>query len=74
MELFLARGVVLSKKDVQGDTVLHRAVLEGHDEIALMLVEHGADMHMKNPISLKSPFELASKLLQVRFLQIQQAP
>ncbi len=48
----------MNAKDESGDTPLHLASLYGHEEVAGLLVEAGADPNIKNNIG-KSPLDLA---------------
>ena len=44
----LAKGESLDPRDKGGMTPLHKAILGGHAEAALLLIEHGADVAATN--------------------------
>ncbi|SPN98681.1 uncharacterized protein DNG_01725 [Cephalotrichum gorgonifer] len=48
VELLLGLDVVIDSRDAMGGTPLHRAVIEGHAESALLLLGQGADISAKD--------------------------
>ena len=47
----IADGVNVNAKDYYGKTALHVAAETGHEKVAALLIEAGADMEVKTPIS-----------------------
>lgn len=52
---------------MDNDTPLHDAVVNGHLKLIKLLVEKGADIHVKNSKG-KSPLELATPTIQPHLL------
>uniref|UniRef100_A0AC35U9H0 ANK_REP_REGION domain-containing protein n=1 Tax=Rhabditophanes sp. KR3021 TaxID=114890 RepID=A0AC35U9H0_9BILA len=68
VKLLLARGNVdLNNRNKLGDTCLHACVWKNHGDIVEMLVEAGADVHIKNNDNLK-PIDLAKDQQIAAFL------
>lgn len=57
---------------LDNDTPLHDAVVNGHLKIIKLLVEKGADIHVKNSKG-KSPLDLASPSIQPYLLNTDMA-
>ncbi|CAK4077739.1 unnamed protein product [Aphanomyces euteiches] len=63
IQLLLEHEAKLNTKDVNGNTPLHIALLEGHESIAMMLIEHGADPRAVNK-DKQSCLDIASRSFQ----------
>ncbi|RDA82345.1 hypothetical protein CP532_1241, partial [Ophiocordyceps camponoti-leonardi (nom. inval.)] len=48
VRLLLQNKSPVSPTDVEGFTPLHHAIAEGHGDVAVVLLEHGADFTLKN--------------------------
>ncbi|XP_031562391.1 oxysterol-binding protein-related protein 1-like [Actinia tenebrosa] len=57
-------------KDILGNTPLHCAAYSGHKEIAVMLLQHGANTSMRNK-SGQTPLELTKDLKMKKLLDVQ---
>ncbi|ETV69707.1 hypothetical protein H257_14563 [Aphanomyces astaci] len=67
VHLLLDHGASLSTQDVHGNSPLHIALLEGHEGIAAMLVEHGANVHATNKAK-QSCLDIAPRAFRLRVL------
>ncbi|KAG9400334.1 hypothetical protein AC1031_010547 [Aphanomyces cochlioides] len=63
IQLLLEHEAKLNTKDINGNTPLHIALLEGHESIAMMLIEHGADPRAVNK-DKQSCLDIASRSFQ----------
>ncbi|KAF0691495.1 Aste57867_17297 [Aphanomyces stellatus] len=63
--MLLDHGAKLNMKDINGNTPLHIALLEGHEGIAALLVEHGADPRAVNK-DKQSCLDIAPRSFQQR--------
>uniref|UniRef100_A0A0K0DSU0 Osteoclast-stimulating factor 1 n=1 Tax=Strongyloides stercoralis TaxID=6248 RepID=A0A0K0DSU0_STRER len=70
VELLLSiKNIDLNNKNKMGDTALHAAAWKGRGKIVEMLVENGADLHIRNNDNLK-PVDLAKDVEVAAFLKI----
>jgi ankyrin repeat protein len=54
---------VVNEKDNQGNTPLHYAVKNGHKELVDLLLDHSADIDVKNH-QQKTPLDLNKELIK----------
>jgi len=64
----LSEGVDANYCDKQGLTVLHLATLFNQTEIAFILMDHGANVELKNAQG-ETPFDCAPTMLQYKMHQ-----
>lgn len=67
--LLSIKNIDLNNRNKMGDTALHAAAWKGRGKIVEMLVEHGADLHIRNNDNLK-PVDLAKDIEVAAFLKI----
>jgi ankyrin repeat protein len=61
IEALLANHAALNTQDIIGDTALHKAIKNGYDEAAKVLIRAGADLQIEND-RYESPLETANNL------------
>uniref|UniRef100_A0A0K0EYJ4 Osteoclast-stimulating factor 1 n=1 Tax=Strongyloides venezuelensis TaxID=75913 RepID=A0A0K0EYJ4_STRVS len=67
--LLSINNIDLNNKNKMGDTALHAAAWKGRGKIVEMLVEAGADLHIKNNDNMK-PVDLAKDVEVAAFLKV----
>jgi len=58
VDLLIQKGAAINAKDKAGDTPLHISIVEGNNNVALRLVQEGADVELENGEE-KNAMELA---------------
>ncbi|CEM28323.1 unnamed protein product [Vitrella brassicaformis CCMP3155] len=59
-KLLLAKGADVNARDLYGRTPLHYACEDGQSKVVPLLLRNGADPHIQNTVSRKSPLQMAA--------------
>lgn len=65
VETLLSEGALVNDRGENGFTPLHYAVEQGHYDIVLLLLSHGADKNIENDFC-ETPLDLANNLSENR--------